>query len=62
MPLSGNSLRSSTAGLPANFRLSQGEIDSILSLVPRETIDDIRFAQEQIRNFAGYQKGRAPRN
>jgi sulfopropanediol 3-dehydrogenase len=41
---------------PASFRLSQGEIDALLSLVPRETIDDIRFAQEQIRNFAEYQK------
>lgn len=41
---------------PASFRLSQGEIDGLLSLVPRETIDDIRFAQDQIRNFAEYQK------
>ena len=41
---------------PSNFRLSQAEIDSMCSLVPRETIDDIRFAQDQIRNFAEYQK------
>ena len=41
---------------PTSFRLSQSEIDALMSLVPRETIDDIRFAQDQIRNFAEYQK------
>src|SRR5262252_7189877 len=41
---------------PSDFRLSQSEIDSIVALVPRETIADIRFAQTQIRNFAEYQR------
>src|SRR5207253_9145194 len=37
---------------PADFRLSRTEIDSLVASVPRETIEDIRFAQAQIRNFA----------
>ena len=41
---------------PRSFRLSRDEIDSILLLVARETIDDIKFAQAQIRRFAEYQK------
>jgi sulfopropanediol 3-dehydrogenase len=41
---------------PASFRLSQHEIDSMMALIPRETIDDITFAQDQIRKFAEYQK------
>ncbi len=42
---------------PPNFRLSQKEIDALVSSVPRETLDDIRFAQAQIRKFAEFQKG-----
>lgn len=41
---------------PSSFRLSKSEIDELLALVPRETLEDIRFAQDQIRNFAEYQK------
>ena len=41
---------------PSNFRLSRSEIDSIVASVPRETIEDIRFAQAQIRNFAEHQR------
>ena len=41
---------------PASFRLSQGEIDSLLASVSRRTIEDIEFAQAQIRNFAEHQK------
>ena len=37
---------------PVSFRLSQREIDDIVASVPVETIDDIKFAQTQIRRFA----------
>ncbi len=41
---------------PPTFRLSKSEADEIVASVPGETIDDIQFAQEQIRRFAEYQK------
>src|SRR5256885_13048085 len=41
---------------PASFRLSQGEIDSLVASVTPQTIEDIEFAQSQIRNFAKHQK------
>lgn len=41
---------------PPSFRLGQEEIDALVASVPEETIDDIKFAQAQIRNFAEYQK------
>src|SRR5438046_2979997 len=41
---------------PSDFRLSRNEIDSIVASVPCETIEDIRFAQTQIRNFAEHQR------
>src|SRR3989440_3200305 len=41
---------------PPDFRLSRNEIDSLVASVPRETIEDIRFAQAQIRNFAEHQR------
>ena len=37
---------------PPSFRLSDNEIQRILASVPSSVIDDIKFAQEQIRNFA----------
>jgi len=37
---------------PEQFRLSPDEIDAIVTRVARSTVDDIRFAQTQIRNFA----------
>jgi sulfopropanediol 3-dehydrogenase len=37
---------------PERFRLSAGEIEACLAALPAQTIDDIRFAQTQIRNFA----------
>jgi sulfopropanediol 3-dehydrogenase len=37
---------------PASFRLSADEIDAIVSQVPAQVIDDIRFVQEQVRTFA----------
>jgi sulfopropanediol 3-dehydrogenase len=41
---------------PASFRLSQREIDALVASVPRQTIDDITFAQAQIRQFAERQR------
>ena len=41
---------------PPSFRLSQGEIDALVASVPRQTIDDITFAQAQIRQFAEHQR------
>src|ERR1039458_10256604 len=37
---------------PASFRLSESEIDECVRALPQGVIDDIRFAQTQIRNFA----------
>jgi sulfopropanediol 3-dehydrogenase len=37
---------------PATFRLSQTEIDECIRALPQQVIDDIKFAQQQIRNFA----------
>lgn len=41
---------------PSSFRLSQSEIDSLVASVSPQTIEDIEFAQAQIRNFANEQK------
>src|ERR1700686_1956714 len=41
---------------PPSFRLSRNEIDSLVGLVYCETIEDITFAQAQIRNFAEHQR------
>jgi sulfopropanediol 3-dehydrogenase len=41
---------------PQSFRLSEAEIDALVASVPRQTIDDITFAQAQIRSFAKAQK------
>jgi len=37
---------------PPSFRLSKDEIEQCVSALPSQTIEDIRFAQTQIRNFA----------
>ena len=37
---------------PASFRLSTDEIEKIVAGVKPSTLDDIRFAQSQIRHFA----------
>ncbi|MCS6835292.1 MAG: histidinol dehydrogenase [Anaerolineae bacterium] len=37
---------------PASFRLSQAQIDEIIASLPAQTLEDIRFAQTQVRNFA----------
>jgi sulfopropanediol 3-dehydrogenase len=37
---------------PESFRLGEEEIAACVAAVPEQTLDDIRFAQEQIRGFA----------
>src|SRR5439155_25526494 len=41
---------------PASFQLSGDEIRALVAKVPAQTIDDIKFAQQQIRNFAEIQR------
>ncbi|MBN3854017.1 histidinol dehydrogenase [Paraburkholderia sp. Ac-20340] len=40
---------------PAQFRLSQEQIDACLAELTEQEIADIKFAQEQVRNFARHQ-------
>jgi sulfopropanediol 3-dehydrogenase len=41
---------------PANFRLTDAEIAAIVASVPAQTVEDIKFAQAQIRFFAEQQR------
>lgn len=41
---------------PTSFRLSDDEISACVARLPEQTLDDIRFAQTQIRKFAEIQK------
>ena len=41
---------------PAHFKLNQTQIEEVIASLPREVIEDIKFAQAQIRNFAEVQK------
>lgn len=41
---------------PASFRLSDEEIEALISEVSPRDMDDIRFAQEQVRKFAKIQR------
>ena len=41
---------------PARFRLSDDDIQAAIGRLPDQTIDDIKFAQAQIRKFAEIQK------
>ncbi len=41
---------------PETFRLSADRIASIVASLPQQTIDDITFAQAQVRNFAQAQR------
>ncbi len=41
---------------PKNFRLSADEIQSLIDTLPTQVIDDIKFAQAQIRRFAEVQR------
>ncbi len=41
---------------PPSFKLSQEQIDELIAQVAPQTIEDLKFAQAQIRNFAEVQK------
>jgi sulfopropanediol 3-dehydrogenase len=41
---------------PASFRLSKAEIQALIDSLPSQVIEDIKFAQAQIRRFAEAQK------
>jgi sulfopropanediol 3-dehydrogenase len=41
---------------PESFRLSDEQIKAIVATVPETVIDDIKFAQQQIKNFATKQR------
>ena len=41
---------------PADFRLSRLQIDALIGTLPTQVIEDIKFAQAQIRNFAEVQR------
>lgn len=41
---------------PETFRLSEGEIKSLIAEVPGQVLEDIRFAQAQVRRFAEAQR------
>ncbi|MGE0733237.1 MAG: histidinol dehydrogenase [Alphaproteobacteria bacterium] len=41
---------------PPSFRLSEREIEAAIGQVPKRDLEDIRFAQAQVRNFAQRQK------
>ncbi|MDC1447279.1 histidinol dehydrogenase [Candidatus Thioglobus sp.] len=41
---------------PKSFKLTQTEIDNLIKQVSTQDLDDIKFAQEQVRNFAQAQR------
>lgn len=41
---------------PASFQLSQAEIEELIASLSDQTINDIKFAQAQVRNFAQKQR------
>ena len=41
---------------PESFRLSDEQIQDLMDSLPEQTIDDIKFAQTQVRNFAQVQR------
>ena len=41
---------------PESFRLSAGQIEALMSKVSTRDMEDIKFAQEQVRNFAQAQR------
>ena len=41
---------------PASFRLTDAEVEACVDRVPEQTIEDIKFAQAQVRNFAEIQR------
>ena len=41
---------------PASFRLADDDVAELVASLPAQTVDDIKFAQSQVRNFAQVQK------
>ncbi len=41
---------------PAQFKLSREQIDACVASLPEQTLNDIKFAQAQVRNFAQIQR------
>src|SRR6476469_9614901 len=41
---------------PASFRLTDSEIDALMARVSPRDMEDIKFAQAQVRNFAQAQR------
>ena len=41
---------------PESFRLSDAQIKELMDSLPEQTIEDIKFAQTQVRNFAQVQR------
>ena len=41
---------------PESFKLSQAEIDNLINQVSKQDLEDIKFAQKQVRNFAQAQR------
>ncbi len=41
---------------PASFRLSEAEIEALMAKVPDRDMADVKFAQQQVRNFAQAQR------
>ena len=41
---------------PESFQLSQPEIEELMASLPEQTIEDIKFAQAQVRGFAEKQR------
>ena len=41
---------------PPDFKLSEGQIDAIIDSLPSQVVEDIKFAQAQVRNFAQAQR------
>lgn len=41
---------------PESFRLTDGQIQDLIARVPNQDIEDIKFAQKQVRNFAQKQR------
>ena len=38
---------------PESYRLSDSQISTLIGRLPEQVVDDIRFVQDQVRNFAG---------
>ena len=41
---------------PASFRLNEEQIQKVIATLPQQVVDDIHFAQAQVRNFARHQR------